>query len=244
MDTLPDELFDKFFDDDEQDLDSDDELAIGDIDESDCETSRTRRPVDHRPIQHAHTESYKANLAKTGRRPLDAVLAVFEALKSNGLTLPWFIGLVLYGEEECTADPQVRYERTGLLGSVEFREGMLRCARPPGGKAKRGREVVEEIATEIVGRRVVEDMSAISDLMTAGEDALSRQALTALDMKKICAELKERAATLWAILRRAGWSDSQAERNTHKTPENVSSFPLPSYSAVSHTNSQPISRLL
>lgn len=221
MDNIPDDLFENFFDDKwEADLDSDDE-PVGDIDESDQEISQARKPVDHRPIQHAHTESYKANLAKASKRPLDAVLTIFDALQSNGLTLPWFVGLVLYGDDECTADPKVRYERTGLLGSVEFREALLRCARPPGGKAKRGREVVEDIATEIVGQLVAEDISAIADLMTAGKDALSRKELTSLDMKKVCLELKERASTLWTILLKAGWSESQAERNTHKTPENV-----------------------
>lgn len=222
MDTLniDSELINNFFDNWEDDFDSDAE-SIGDIDESDHETSQARQ-ADHRPIQQAHTDSFKAQFLKAGKRPLDAVHAMFDALKTHGLTLPWFLGLVLYGDEECTSDPKVKFERAGLLNSVEFRESMLRCAKPPGGRAKRGREVVEDIATEIVGQLVVEDMKAIADLMTAGEDALSREALTALDMKKICDELKERASIVWTILQKAGWSQSQAERNTHKTPENVS----------------------
>lgn len=223
MDTLPAELIEDFFENWQDDLDSDAE-PIGDVDESDHEISQARRQADHRPIQQAHTDSFKTQFVKTGKRPLDAVHATFDALKANGLTLPWFLGLVLYGDDECTSDPKVKFERAGLLNSVEFRESMLRCAKPPGGRAKRGREVVEEIATEIVGELVVEDMKAIADLMTAGEDALSREALTALDMTKLCGELKERASTLWSILRKAGWSQSQAERNTHKTPENVSHF--------------------
>ncbi|EIM85200.1 uncharacterized protein STEHIDRAFT_111829 [Stereum hirsutum FP-91666 SS1] len=209
-----------FFDNWEDDLDSDAE-SVGDIDESDHETSQTARQADHRPIQQAHTDSFKAQFLNAGKRPLDAVHAVFDALKTNGLTLSWFWGLVLYGDEECTSDPKVKFERAGLLNSVDFRESILRCAKPPGGRAKRGREVVEGIATEIVGQLVAEDIKAIADLMTAGEDALSREKLTALDMKKLCEELKERALTLWTILEKAGWSKSQVERNTHKTPENV-----------------------
>ena len=73
-----------------------------------------------------------------------------------------------------------------------------------------------------------EEMKKIKTCMSTPEDEFSQESLTSLDLEKLsgflCSETG--APVLWSLLERAGWSQKQATKNTHKTPRNVSEVPV------------------
>jgi hypothetical protein len=56
-----------------------------------------------------------------------------------------------------------------------------------------------------------------------GED-ITEKALTSLVFKKMIEDMKDKAPTLWKLLRNMAYTPDQQKRNTEKNPDKVSAF--------------------
>jgi len=156
------------------------------------------------------------------------VKVVLDCMKREGLDLPIFLDAICWGNEKCIVDNQVRFARTMLLSSKEFPLLLHRWWRPPGARSESARKPLQDFAVKVVTSVVEEEMKKIKTCMSTPEDEFSQESLTSLDLEKLsgflCSETG--APVLWSLLERAGWSQKQATKNTHKTPRNVSEVPV------------------
>ncbi|KAI0038742.1 hypothetical protein FA95DRAFT_1613142 [Auriscalpium vulgare] len=153
-------------------------------------------------------------------------IAAFKSIRyiqDQGLTLASLVDAVTWGDEECIANPTIRAARTQFFNSDRFAPMLRRWWKPPNRRAKKGPAELRKFVVECVGEMVEKEMKVVAPILTPPGDALSLETLTGLDFHKLSETLrsKDGAPTLWTVLQRAGWSDKQAARNTHKTPNNV-----------------------
>ncbi|KAI0286329.1 hypothetical protein BC826DRAFT_1093531 [Russula brevipes] len=141
----------------------------------------------------------------------------------QGLDIAQFLDALSWGDEDCIVDPEVRGARTALFTSEDFPKILRRWWRPPGRRAHSARKVLQNVATECVSDCIKNEMKQVTPLLRSPEEPLSRSALTSLDLESLTEQLQTEngAPVLWTVLEKAGWSERQAERNTHKTPRNI-----------------------
>lgn len=157
----------------------------------------------------------------------DTCLDILSYMGQRRIDLAIFLDMVMWGNEAAIANNKFRYARSTLLTSEAWPHILRRCRKPPGantGKGTRRSQVMDEFVMEAAGDLVVQDMKSIAKIMKPLDDPLSKESLTNTDLSELAEHLlsEEGAPHLAYLLRRAGWSKKQAERNTHKTPKNVS----------------------
>lgn len=148
--------------------------------------------------------------------------------KSRGINLPLFLDAVSWGDEACISDPQVRYARTALMVSDELPGIMDRWHRPPrssthfGRRAKSGSSRMKDFAQKCVNDMIETEMKATAYDFTSPPHVLSKETLTSFDVNALKVSVKQRAPTLWHLLRRAAHDKKWRHQHVHKDPDTVS----------------------
>ncbi|KAA1471157.1 hypothetical protein DENSPDRAFT_776137 [Dentipellis sp. KUC8613] len=241
----PDSAFSlhEFFDNisSSDDLDDVDNLSIGDLDGSDDISDIEPVVESAPPIQHARTTSLRSQMQGNIAAKLKRV---FSCMEDEGLDIVLFLDYLSWGDEDCISDPRLLYERTALLSSNILPIILRRWWHPPGGRAKQGRGLLTEFAVACTAELVEAEIARIAPAMKSSPDPLSVESLTSLDFHALSMHLKspQGCPILWSILQRAGWSEEQATRNTHKTPDNVimNILSMLSFTRSHHCNRLPM----
>ncbi|TFY52571.1 hypothetical protein EVG20_g10494, partial [Dentipellis fragilis] len=169
---------------------------------------------------------------------------VFSCMEDEGLDIVLFLDYLSWGDEDCISDPRLLYERTALLSSSILPTILRRWWHPPGGRAKQGRGILKDFVVDCTAELVEVEIAQIAPAMKSSPDPLSVESLTSLDFHVLSEHLKspKGCPILWAILQRAGWSEAQATRNTHKTPDNVimNILSMLSFTRSHHRNRLPM----
>lgn len=181
------------------------------------------------PISRART---RRNLNNTTPEELrQKSLLVLDYMKNIGIDLPVFLDVVSWGDEESTANNRFRYERNALMTSIQLPCILERWADPPGeniGEGKIRKQVFRDFVLKQVRKWIRKEMRRIKKAMSPPDDPFSKENISHVDLRGLIEYLRSEdgAPTLFYILRCAGWSEKQAARNTHKTPDNVGIFIL------------------
>ncbi|KAK7040683.1 hypothetical protein VNI00_009589 [Paramarasmius palmivorus] len=128
---------------------------------------------------------------KIGNRPMaSSVRRVLAVMKEEGLDLPLFLDFLSWGDESCVQDPTIQYARSALLGSVELLGIFRRWFKPPRSKrykkkrASRAQKVMVEIAKEILGKAIEEELEDVGGYFRTGSVGdLRAEELTRFDFE-------------------------------------------------------------
>ncbi|KAH8093843.1 hypothetical protein BXZ70DRAFT_897167 [Cristinia sonorae] len=147
-------------------------------------------------------------------------IRVIQAMKDEGLNLPVFLNAIFWGNQACTANAEVRHERTTFMSSGYLRTILNRWWKPPN-SAQSGQATMREFVVGCTQEVLTTEMNNIATELRPGPDPLSHEKLTEFDFKKFGQYLREEGAPiLWTLLMSLAWGARQA-KNTTKDPFHV-----------------------
>ncbi|KAI0349259.1 hypothetical protein OH77DRAFT_1525815 [Trametes cingulata] len=186
------------------------------------------------PIQLQRTRAMRERLGSASK--LERVRRILEYMESLDMNLPIFLDALSWGDDGCTSDPKVRYERTTLMVSEELPRILERWYRVPRASTSRShyvrpagaRKALEEFAVNCVAEVMDRELESTSYLFRSPKDSLSEAALTSFDFAAVAHRLQEPsgAPRTWSLLHRAmhracrglSMSDSHTSRKSRKNP--------------------------
>lgn len=154
----------------------------------------------------------------------DACLYVLESMKQVKLDLTSFVYYATGREvEECVQNPRLQYQRTAWLHSQEL-DHLLRGpwykaprAHDAGIKTVGARNTLNEVAQDIMTRRINQELREVAPFFLAAEEHLEESKII-FDIQKLVDDVQQAAPTLWSLLASMYSTPLQQERNTMKDP--------------------------
>lgn len=154
------------------------------------------------------------------------ILAVITGL---GFTVSTFLDALSWGDRDCTIDPIIRRARRDLFESPQLPMILRRWhkpPRPPKSKKARpqgARAAMEKFALECSQEILGRELESLAQFFHSpiGED-IKEEHLTGISFRDMVRRVKTAAPNLWEALFRLARTESQQERNPHKSPANVS----------------------
>ncbi|KAH9902527.1 hypothetical protein C8Q73DRAFT_741902 [Cubamyces lactineus] len=204
--------FEADFDDNTIDFDNDLELL-----------SLDSEPLPFVPVVQTHAalnasssfyEGYTARLRR--------VVAVLESIRHQGLNLELFFDALFWGDNECTTDTTIQYERKVFMRSPTLLRVLSHWWDPPTSKSAGGGEAMDKFVLACAGKLLENEMEDIALQFCPPPDILSKEKLTGVNFREVgCALQSTGAPRLWSILQRLAWSPRQQKENTVKNPFHV-----------------------
>ncbi|KAI0056259.1 hypothetical protein BV25DRAFT_1872872 [Artomyces pyxidatus] len=182
------------------------------------------RPSD--PIQLHRTELLRNNLNSP---VVDKVRSVLQFMDAQGINLPIFLDALSWGDRECVLDPKIRFERSGLMHSLELPGIITRWYKPPRptgpGHDMRPNAAalpLQSFAVQCVHELLNAELNRAQDIMRSPSEALSDQSLTNFSITEKMESLRSPAGMpiLWSVLRRLLVRHNMAEPS-RKDPDKV-----------------------
>lgn len=158
------------------------------------------------------------------------ILDVYEYMLSKQVNLPILLNSFCGGSPGILKDAKLRWGWQALMKSSELPdilEYMHVQSVPKRSKAPKTTAVaktyVKSVALKLVEKTIGQEMRALKPFMRMPVGEITEEALLAITMEDMIAQVTKTAPTLWSILKTASLTSSQAARNTMKNPEPVES---------------------
>ncbi|THV02025.1 hypothetical protein K435DRAFT_654164 [Dendrothele bispora CBS 962.96] len=195
----------------------------------DCGNPPSDTEDDPDPVPVNNTRQLKTQCWQKGESRLQAVLAVLSCMTSHNLNLPLFLEALFYGDRDCHSDRRCIYARTSLTASDEFSTLLKVWYKPPrrpdqkkGKRPTGGTHAMEEFALKCVSDRIDADLQKSVPLFLSSPEDFSEESLLNTDLTKLRLQVQSTNHSLWTLLQRAAYTESQQLRNKHKNPDMVS----------------------
>ncbi|GLB46007.1 hypothetical protein LshimejAT787_5400040 [Lyophyllum shimeji] len=209
---------------------SDDDSEYGDHlmpepSDSDSEDEEPTRPA----IQMARTASLRERLDPQDPQELSRkVEYVLRVMDSIGINLPIFLDALSWGDEACTQNAKIRYERAAFMNSQELPKILrqwLKPERSPGSKKKRARgaaPTMKAFALECIEDLVDKELRQLAPHLAspAGED-VEPETLLSTGFAGMQQDVEASAPSCLRLLKKMACRKGQ-EDNAKKGPEKVS----------------------
>ncbi|KAJ7114321.1 hypothetical protein C8R44DRAFT_710147 [Mycena epipterygia] len=145
-----------------------------------------------------------------------------------GFTVSTFLDALSWGDRDCTMDPTIRRARRDLFESPQLPMILRHWHKPPRPpKSKKARSqgataVMEKFALECSQEILDRELESLAQFFHSpiGED-IKEEHLTGISFPNMVKRVKTAAPNLWAVLFRLARTESQQERNPHKSPANT-----------------------
>ncbi|KAF6752011.1 hypothetical protein DFP72DRAFT_1070712 [Ephemerocybe angulata] len=131
---------------------------------------------------------------------------VVYAMQACGIDLPIFLDALFWGNEFCTKDATMQWQRTVFLRSTELPEILDRWRTPPRSSHSMKRpagatETMEEFAVQTVTDVAEKELKELGpELRLSSKDDTSASKLTALSFTELEGIARGKAPTLWRLL--------------------------------------------
>ncbi|KAI0634114.1 hypothetical protein C8Q77DRAFT_1056061 [Trametes polyzona] len=175
------------------------------------------------PIQLQHTQAMRERLGSASK--VERVRRILEFMESLDMNLPIFLDALSWGDDGCTSDPKVRYERTALMHSEELPRILERWYRVPRASESRShyvrpagaRRALEDFAMKCAAEVLDRELESSAHIFRSPKDSLSEAALTAFDFAEVACKLQEPtcAPRSWTLL----YGAMQRQRQHHNTTQ-------------------------
>ncbi|KAI0368261.1 hypothetical protein BV20DRAFT_1054231 [Pilatotrama ljubarskyi] len=184
------------------------------------------------PIQLQGTRAMRERLGSANK--LKRVRKILEFMESQDMNLPIFLNALSWGDDGCTSDPKVRYERTALMVSEELPSILERWYRVPRATHSRShyvrpagaRRALEDFAMRCAADVIDRELKCTSHLFRSPKDSLSEAALTSFSFTEVAYKFQESSGAphTWSLLHgamqrqcRRQKADEQS-KNSRKNP--------------------------
>lgn len=157
---------------------------------------------------------------------------------STGLNLPLFLEAVFWGDNGCTSNAKVRYQRTAFLASDQLPIVLERLLSPPRAASQRKRTSsgsstvapcydgplrVQDFALNTVCSTIEDELQHVSSLFEAPQAELSLDFLLSISFQDLLPKVRdEYCPTLWKMLSRINTTEQQRNNSTRKSHDLVS----------------------
>lgn len=210
--------------DDDSEYDSDEDIAppAEDPNSADTDDEDPIRPA----IQVERTAQIRMLLDEK-----DLVVKVIQILRfmdSIGMNIPIFLDALSWGDNSCTQNAKVRYERSALLNSRELPSIIRRWLKPPrapGSKKKRARgaaPAIKEVMLECIGEVIDKELEVLGPhLKSPAGDDVRAETLTSTGFEGMQRDVEMFAPSCLRLLGKMATTASQERRNKEKNPAKV-----------------------
>lgn len=200
-------------------------------------TSTLFTPVDA-PFIPRHTTSFKTDAYTSQTRAFrdfvdkrgdiqSRILDIFQYMIANQINLPIFLHSLCGGCPSILANGSLKWGMDALVKSEELADILAymhtRSAQKPRRqkKATHDKSKAKSVALKLVEKQIGKEMRALKPFMRLPTSEVSKEALLAISIESMAADVKQVAPTFWSIMRSAALTSKQAKRNTLKDPEPV-----------------------
>ncbi|OJT15551.1 hypothetical protein TRAPUB_6526 [Trametes pubescens] len=133
-----------------------------------------------------YTELRRSSLPSNSNTALAIRVAnSLNAISAQGLNLEIFLDAVFWGDDACTSDPVVRYERTVFMRSPTLSSILARWWSPPTqDHASAGKPQLQEFVMDRAGQLLEKEIINVVQQFKPGPDPLSQASLTAVNFRE------------------------------------------------------------
>ncbi|KAI0640946.1 hypothetical protein C8Q79DRAFT_1099102, partial [Trametes meyenii] len=147
-------------------------------------------------------------------------------MRALRVDLPLLLWAMSYHLPELVDDELVKFERTAFLSSSELPSLLRVWHKPPrshgrGVRSKGAAKALDHFAFERVATTARREMSAVGAYMSSKVTKMSTEALLSISLTEMQKHVKDRAPTVWSLLRHCSWTSRQEKQNKLKNPDAV-----------------------